>query len=55
MRCFGLVLVYTCNLNKEFRTILLKFHINKTYNGKTNMFITQTFSLFRRAEQISYF
>lgn len=56
MTCFSLVLVYTCNLKKEFRTILLKFHIDKIYNdGKINMFITQTFSLFRKAEQISYF
>lgn len=55
MTCFSLVLVYTCNLKKEFRTILLKFHIYKTYNGKINMFITETFSLFRKAEQISYF
>lgn len=52
---WGLVLVYTYNLKKEFRTILLKFHIDKTYNGKNSMFITQTFSLLRKAEQISYF
>lgn len=43
--------VYTCNWNTEFKTIILKSHIDKTYNGKTNIFITQTFSLFEKAEQ----
>lgn len=47
--------ICTCNWNTELKTIILKSHINTTYNGKTNIFITQTFSLFEKAEQTGYF
>lgn len=55
MRCCSLALVYTFNLYKQFGTTFLKFHIDKTYNEEKKKFTTQTSSLFRKAEQISYF